>query len=530
MDDYRVYWGEAHDNTYQFADLPVPIEEVYRRAASHLDFYATAYYTSCADAFQEGGHLSESDKPHKLILEGWKDQNRLEREWSEIQKISRSSYRPGEFVTFPGYEWQGNGSSGDHNVFALNEGLPIYRVNTLTELYEALRKARAGGQQVIAIPHHTGYHPGRRGRDWSVFDESLSPFAELYSIHGCSETDEEWIGLRQNSHMGPGHGGGTYQDALDRGLHVGAICSTDNWGDLPGHYGNGLAACLAKELTRESLWEAFGARRVYGVTGDRIHVDFKVNGAPMGSVITSKDKRNIRVRVEGADAIDRIEILRGGRVIHTHSHQGTWRMPEPGKKSTFKIRIEAGWGPRPNEMDLPDRKWNGQLSVQDGRFLGFMPCWITAGQSSPNWDRNQASFTMTSSIKSLGERSQNANVFAFEADPASRLDIRLNGLKETGTIAEFARSSRVIWYKGEAVELLEERAEIPHDSPERDDVYWHVAYKAKIHRIIPESGYRAEVEFEDDEPLTGEVNYRVRVEQRNAQRAWTSPIWVKPAG
>ena len=26
----------------------------------------------------------------------------------------------------------------------------------------------------------------------------------------------------------------------------------------------------------------------------------------------------------------------------------------------------------------------------------------------------------------------------------------------------------------------------------------------------------------------GEVNYRVRVEQRNGQRAWSSPIWVAP--
>ncbi|MCK4374849.1 MAG: hypothetical protein KAX19_05945, partial [Candidatus Brocadiae bacterium] len=26
----------------------------------------------------------------------------------------------------------------------------------------------------------------------------------------------------------------------------------------------------------------------------------------------------------------------------------------------------------------------------------------------------------------------------------------------------------------------------------------------------------------------GEVHYRVRVEQRNGQRAWSSPIWVAP--
>ena len=39
MSEYNLYWGEAHDNTYQFASMPVGIEEVYNRAASHLDFY-----------------------------------------------------------------------------------------------------------------------------------------------------------------------------------------------------------------------------------------------------------------------------------------------------------------------------------------------------------------------------------------------------------------------------------------------------------------------------------------------------------
>jgi hypothetical protein len=76
--------------------------------------------------------------------------------------------------------------------------------------------------------------------------------------------------------------------------------------------------------------------------------------------------------------------------------------------------------------------------------------------------------------------------------------------------------------------MLEERAGIPAGSPEREDVYWGVAFKAKIHRPIPESGYSVDYIYEDDEPLTEETHYRIRVEQRNAQRAWSSPIWIKP--
>jgi hypothetical protein len=529
MADYRVFWGEAHDNTYQLEDRSLPINENLTLAASHLDFYAAAYYTASAGAFQPEGHLAESDRPHALVLEDWKDENRLEWEWQEVQQACRNFYRPGQFVTFPGYEWQGDGSSGDHNVFFLREGYPIFRVNALSELYHCLRSSCHDGYEAMAIPHHIGYRPGRRGRDWSVFDEELSPFAEIYSIHGCSETDEEWIGLRQNSHMGPGQGGGTYQDALDRGYHLGAVCSTDNWGQMPGHYGRGLMACLAKELTRESLWKAFKTRRVYGVTGDRIQIDFRLNNAPMGSIVESNDKRTIAVRVVGSDALDRIELLRNGNVINTHCHQGTWGWPQPGERSRFKLRIEAGWGPRPNEMEVPERLWNGELIIPNGKITGFEPCWIAPGQNPPQIQRERAVFSLLSSTKTLKERSQNAFIFQIEAEPDSPVTVRMNGLEERGSLRELGKASRIMWFKDECVELLNDRAGIRPGSPEREDIYWHVAFKTKIHRPVPEAGHSAEFVFEDNEPLKGETNYRIRVEQRNAQRAWSSPIWVRPS-
>ncbi len=525
MSDYEVFWGEAHDNTYQFASMPVSIEEVYRRAKSHLDFYAAAYYTAFASsfAFIEGGHLSETDKSYGLILEEWKEQKRLDREWAEIQEVSKTMNSTGEFVTFPGYEWQGDGSSGDHNVYSLKEGLPIFRVNTIGELYECLKDYDA-----LAIPHHTAYRPGRRGRDWSVYNEELSPFAELYSIHGCSETDEELIGLRWNSHMGPGQGGGTYQDALDRGYHLGAVCSTDNWGDMPGHYGNGRMACLAKALSRENLWDAFKARHVYGVTGDRILIDFRINDNIMGSIIRAPGKRVIRVKVIGSDSLDRIEILKNGRIIETYCHQGRWHLPKPGQRSRFKVRIEMGWGPRPNELELPDRKWHGELTLDKGRIIGFEPCWISPGHGRPQWQGGRVTFDMVSSSNNLKERFQNANVFEFESEINDKLTLRLNGLEESAAVANMAASSRIIWYKDECIKMLEDMAGLKLGSTEREDIYYIMAYLAKIHRVIPEAGYRTELEIEDDEPLKEETNYRIRVEQRNGQRAWSSPIWVQP--
>jgi len=554
-DDLRIFWGETHNNTHQFDSMPVPFDALLERAATHLDFIATAYYTACAAAFRPGGHPAESGQPMPVILEGWKPQERLDREWAEVQHATRRHNTPGRFVTFPGYEWQGDGSSGDHNVYARREGLPIFRVNTVAELYARLRDHDA-----IAIPHHTAYRPGVRGRDWAVLDEAISPFCEIYSVHGCSETDEEWIGLRQNSHMGPGIGPGCYQAALDRGLHLGAIASTDGWDDMPGRYGHGLMACLATELTREALWAAFRARRVYGATGDRIALDFRVGDARMGQAVAASGPRRIRVRAVGLDAIDRIELLRNGRVIATvsgprriyvkavgldaidriellrngrvlatHCHQGTWDAPRPGSRARFKLRIEAGWGPRPNELPPMERQWQGALRVAGGRVLGFQPCWISPGQGTPAIEGDSAEFTMRSSTRHAAARWQNANVFELEADPTAEVEVRMNGLAERAALGDLARCSREMWFRDECVGLLAERAGVEPFSPERMDPYHHYAFKVKLHRAIPEAGYTAEWEVVDDEPLAGEANYRVRVEQRNAQRAWSSPIWVRPA-
>jgi hypothetical protein len=519
----QIFWGEMHDNTYQYEDSPLPFSETLQRAASHLDFYAAAYYTACCAAFQPGGHLAESNKPHDLVLEGWKDPDRLEREWKEVNHCCREANQDGRFVTFPGYEWQGDGSGGDHNVFARQEGLPLFRVDTLAELYACLQ-----GHDALAIPHHTAYCPAVRGRNWNVYDPTLTPFCEIYSMHGSSETDDEWVPLRLNPHMGPGTYPGTWQAALEGGLLIGAICSTDNWGAMPGHFGRGLAAVLADDLSRQSLWDAFTARRVYGVTGDRIELDYTLNGAEMGSQIEMDGPRHIHIAVRGLDELDRIELLRNGRVIATHCHQGTWDHPRPGQRSTYRMRLEAGWGPRQNEMVVPDRQWQGHLHVEGSTMRRSWPCWISPGQSEPRYRNCDCSFEMVSSAENVAERWQNANVIEFEADPEARLTVRLNGLQESGRVCDFARGSREMWFKEECVKMLHDRGGIEPYSPERMDIYHHMAYKAKLHKPLPQAAWSAGLDFVDDTPLSGQCHYRVRVEQRNGQRAWSSPIWVRP--
>ena len=157
--------------------------------------------------------------------------------------------------------------------------------------------------------------------------------------------------------------------------------------------------------------------------------------------------RSVRVRVRGADAIDRIELLRGSRVIATHCHQGTWEVPRGGRPGRFKLRVEAGWGPRPTELPVRERRWDGAIAVAGGRFLGVQPCWVTPGQVIPVLAGSEAHFRLRTTTATVQAPHQNANVFEFTADPAAAMVISLNGLEASGTVADFAARSREMWYR-----------------------------------------------------------------------------------
>ena len=85
--------------------------------------------------------------------------------------------------------------------------------------------------------------------------------------------------------------------------------------------GNGLACVVARELTRDAIWEALNERRCYATTGDRILLDFTLNDAPMGTDLAVDLKaygpRNFTMRVAGTHRIDSIELLRNNKVVYS---------------------------------------------------------------------------------------------------------------------------------------------------------------------------------------------------------------------
>ena len=511
MQEYKLFWGDSHTNIHsRHMDS---LQAILDHARALLDFWPIAYYPQ------------EYKEKKGFRYEDWLEEDRVEREWRAICDLAAENDRPGEFVIFPGYEWQGDGRWGDHNVFYLEDHGPLIRVNSLPELYREIRRR---GLKAFAIPHHTAYIVGIRGKNWDIYDGELSPFAEIYSNHGCSESDEEWIGLRANRHMGPGVSGGTIEEALDRGYRLGIVCSTDNHTGSPGFYGSGLMACYAKALTREALWEAFSERRVYGVTGDRIELSFTVEGAPMGSYVHHRGSVHIEVDVRGCDALDRIELLRNNTLIAGYFHSGRWSVPEGDDRILFKLRLEVGWGPTPEEASgLPPREWEGYILVPEGRIVSVERCWRSRGQWSEGPGGGTCRFGFrTGGHGPEGKTPSEALIFEIEARPSDRVEISLEGKELRFTVAEAMKHSRVLFFPDEVKASIRDTYGLDPELLPRDDPFYFLSHKAKVHRAVPEAGYHTSWEHTDPSPPRGVNHYRVRVHQRNGQVAWSSPIWV----
>jgi hypothetical protein len=514
MEGYKLFWGDSHANIH--SEHIGALDTCLAVAREMLDFLPMAYYPY--RTFPEKG----------FVVEDWLPEDRRDREWKTVCDFAAANDRPGRLVIFPGYEWQGTGVSGDHNVYFLNDHPPLIRCDTLRELYDEIRTRRL---KALAIPHHTAYTSGIRGKDWSVHDSELSPFAEIFSVHGCSESDDEWIGLRRNIHMGPGVSGGTTEEALDRGYRLGIICSNDSHGGYPAVYEWGLMACFARELTRESLWEAFRNRRVFGVTGDRIELDFTVESAPMGSVIRKKGPVRVATQVRCTDALDRIELLRNNRVIATHCHNGTWDVPsgsQTGMSAPLrcKLRVEAGWNPDPEMLpDQPPRDWDCSIEVPQGAVVGVEKCWKTPGQRVGAVGGSRCDFGFHT-VPGTNLHTE-ATVFELEGRPTDEVRLRIEGKPVTMTLAEAMSRSRLVHFTDENRDVVRRAFGLDPDALPRLDRLYFLGPKAKIHRAVPEAGFTGRLDYVDSDPPAGTNHYRVRVLQRNRQMAWSSPVWVE---
>jgi len=110
---------------------------------------------------------------------------------------------------------------GDHHVLYRAAGQLIGGA-TVDDLRANLERQ---GTPFLLVPHHIGYPQGVRGTNWDTYRPERSPIVELYSLHGCSESDEAPYPMLHT--MGPRDSRSTALAGLERGHRFGFVASTD---------------------------------------------------------------------------------------------------------------------------------------------------------------------------------------------------------------------------------------------------------------------------------------------------------------
>ena len=496
----NLYWGDLHNHcaiSYGYGSL----ERAFRLGRDHLDFCSVVGHATWHDMPTDRSRYGFSIDYH---TQGFA---RLKHNWKTMQETVACYDEPGRFATLLSYEWH-SCAYGDHNVYFLEPDGEIVERDNLDALAQGLED-----RQTMIIPHHIGYGQGYRGINWEYFDPGRSPVIEILSGHGGSERDGGPFPMYHT--MGPRSYAGTVAYGLAAGHRFGFVGGTDHHGGYPGHYGEGRTALYAPELSRQAVWEALWARRCYAVSGDRIALDFRVDGACMGAQIRGKSKREIALEVRGCDALDRIEVVKNNRPLRRlFGPPPPQRIPE---RLRAKVRVEWGWGSKDESV-----RWDGRVQLSEGEILGVEPCFTGDPVLAPSADgggvasdddplhgitvaetQQVAWFSSTTGNLHPYLRCTCALILELEVPRGAYLNFEVNDHRFKYTLEELLQGSRSLYMRGLVSEAI------------------------LVHRAILEEQLIASLRFEDDSPLQETDFYYARVAQENNQWAWSSPIWVE---
>jgi hypothetical protein len=488
-----IYWGDIHNHNaagYAKGSLLRSFEI----AREHLDFFAHAGHSQWPDM------VEMPQDAHMHWVHGFKA---LKEQWPTVKKLTRTWHKPGEFVTYLGWEFHSL-SWGDYHIVFPDDSGELRYFATLDGLKTYARKAGA-----ILVPHHPGYPRMWRGQMWEHVDTELSPIAEVISEHGGAERDRGLHDYIRHS-MGGRATRSTWQWALDQGMRLGAVGSTDDHLGYPGAWGEGITGVIAPELTREAIFDALRSRRCYAVSGDRIEVDFTVNGRPMGSELEATDVREIAVSVRGWDEISMVELIRNGEPIaRAFGKQKPARDPWPGRA---RCHVRYGWGPWAT-LGMPRTcDWDISMYLEGATLREAVAAWQAAPYDEGRRDRVIEQHDMMCRWQSFTTREA-----AFAEDPTKRMYFDIEG----------PAAARVRLEVNEPVPITIERTlgELAEHS-ETEFIGDFTTENVQIDRLVLPESYEASMQVEDEGSGEKTDYYYVRVTQANGQMAWTSPVWV----
>lgn len=351
---FRLYFGEIHAHTELSCDAAGSIDECYELAqkTACLDFAAAAdHWAGISGRTGVLGH--ENGFPCEL----W--ENMPER-WKATCDAARHYHKPHKFVTIVGYETNDKiDLSGHRNIYFLEDYPPSMEMPDSPpkgSFAQWLSKMpfRVKGRKVLVIPHHTGnaFRVGtfenKKGMCYSDLPDKIQPVIEIYSRHGTSEFLDnprpcrgQLKGHFARDILAQGHkfgfigGSDTHQANLGSSMEQAGPSRTQQ-------YRGGLVAVWARELTRESIWEAIFARRVYATTYPRIIIQFRIGDVPMGGVGEVPYPRYIKAEIASPLRINRVELIKNGEFLKAIPSGDDLRIPYIQGEAIFEDTEPSG--------------------------------------------------------------------------------------------------------------------------------------------------------------------------------------------
>lgn len=358
------WWGDLHSHNAWSADalssLTDPDHYTYARDVSALDYAALTNHIFGLEA-------------------GY---------WQKTQDWCESYNEPGEFVTILGFE----GGIGYHldgyfptctgpaiesQRYGAGRGMNEKKLSALEEDIDR--------EQMIVATHHTGISWGGANFDGTHRFPRQMRHIEVFSAHGQSEMYDpsdplsyEYAGSTPGFSLSK-RGAHYVRDAWAAGMKLFTLAASDDHNGQPGKRANGLTAIMSPELTRGALLQSMREGTMYGTTGERVLLDFSVNGQPMGSVLPEDSAElDFRLEVHGTADISEIEVYRyvfeeGAEwetVFHRSGDLGLdfeegWIAPAVGH-AVYYARIEQATPIRvtiPTLHDRPVRAWSSPIWV-----------------------------------------------------------------------------------------------------------------------------------------------------------------------
>lgn len=275
--------------------------------------------------------------------------------WWMIQKAADLFRLRNTFAPLYGYERSRSFPSGHRNVMFARRGVPVFgftraekednRNTGVEHLYEHLRDERG-----IVMVHTSATGAGS---DWTDVAEDVEPLVEIYQGY---RTNYEHDGApRSSTPQRDEQAMGFIWNAWAKGLKLGVQSSSDHV-STHGSYG----MIYVDEVDTESILEGIRARRAYAAT-DNILVDFRVDGHLMGEAYSTDGQPLLTVKVVGTGPIEKVEVIKDNRYVHTHDARGATSVEFDYRDST---------------ADISSSYYYIRVEQRDGELAWASPVWV----------------------------------------------------------------------------------------------------------------------------------------------------------